>query len=401
MAAAPAVTLVQCLLGEQSGAGKCAQRRTCSGGVGVVAVTESERPSDGLLVVDTRGCVMGTVLGSNMANERDNESLVRTALQALGYYESEDLTVEEQQSKVAAIKRLLKSAAKSGSGNVGYPEFIITSLTDDDVVLLVECKAGKNRHASANLDKPVDFAVDGVLHYARALSKEYHVVAIGSSGEAKRDWRISTYLHAKGADNPVELLARSGASIDTIVAWEDYSDAFTYDPDVKRRRIDDLLAVSRSMHNFMRDYAKLAENEKPLLVSGTLIALMNPAFRASYSAYKPEKLQAAWLSAINEQIEDADIPRAKKNNITQPYSGIAVHPELGRATPPKYPKGPLHELIRLLDHEVMPLMDVYHDYDVVGQFYGEFLKYTGGTRKLLVSFSPLVISLTYLPAWRR
>ncbi|SKG54202.1 type I restriction-modification system methyltransferase subunit [Mycobacteroides abscessus subsp. massiliense] len=317
-----------------------------------------------------------------MANERNNEKLVRDALVALGYYESDDITVEEQQSKAAAVRRLLKSAGKSGSGGGGYPEFIVTSLEDDDVVLIIECKASKNRLASPSLDKPVEYALDGALHYARALSKEYHVVAIGSAGETKREWKVATYLHAKGAAESVELKARSSAAINKIVSWNDYRDAFTYDPAVKRKRIEDLMAVSRSMHNFMRDYAKLAENEKPLLVSGTLIALMNPVFRMSYSEHKADKLQAAWLSAITEQIEDADIPRAKKNNITQPYSGIAVHPELGRPTP-KYPKGPLHELIRLLDHEVMPLMDVYHDYDVVGQFYGEFLKYTGGDKKSL------------------
>ena len=80
---------------------------------------------------------------------------------------------------------------------------------------------------------------------------------------------MSTYLHAKGVEQAIELTARSGLAIDKIVAWEDYRDAFTYDPEVKRKRIEDLLAVSRSMHNFMRDYAKLTENEKPLLVSGT------------------------------------------------------------------------------------------------------------------------------------
>jgi type I restriction enzyme M protein len=317
-----------------------------------------------------------------VANERNNEKLVRDVLVDLHYYESADLTVEEQQSKNATIKRLLKAASKSGSGNVGYPEFIVTSIADDDVVLMIECKASKNRHASMNLDKPAEYAVDGVLHYAVAVSKEYHVIAMGSSGETQKDWRVSTYLHAKGADKPIELHARSGLAINKVVAWEDYRDAFTYDPEVKRKRIEDLMVVSRSMHNFMRDYAKLTESEKPLLVSGTLIALMNKPFRASYSTYRADRLQRAWLNAIGEQIEESDIPRAKKNIITQPYSSIAVQPSLGRATD-KYPKGPLQELIRILDGELMPLMDVYHDYDVVGQFYGEFLKYTGGDKKSL------------------
>jgi type I restriction enzyme M protein len=68
--------------------------------------------------------------------------------------------------------------------------------------------------------------------------------------------------------------------------------------------------------------------------------------------------------------------------MTQPYSSIAVHPELGKATK-AYPKGPLHELIDRLNSKVWPFISVYHDFDVVGQFYGEFLKYTGGDKKAL------------------
>lgn len=317
-----------------------------------------------------------------MTNERNNENLVRDKLRDLGYYNSEDLTVEEQRSKKNGIKRLLKTASKTGGKGVGAPEFIITSDIDDDVVLLIECKGPATRHRSPNLDKPVEYAVDGALHYAAALSHEYHVVAVGSSGETAAHWRVSTFLHRKGAYAPIELTARSGAPLDRIVFWSDYRDAFTYDPEVKRRRLEDLMAVSRDMHNFMRDHAKLTESEKPLLVSGTLIALMNKAFRASYVTRSADKLQAAWLAAIQEQIEEAEIPRARKQNISQPYSTIAVHPELGRATD-QFPKGTLYELVYTLDHEVMPLMDVYHDYDVVGSFYGEFLKYTGGDKKSL------------------
>ena len=49
----------------------------------------------------------------------------------------------------------------------------------------------------------------------------------------------------------------------------------------------------------------------------------------------------------------------------------------------KYPKGVLNELIRRLNDKVWPFISVYHDFDVVGQFYGEFLKYTGGDKKAL------------------
>ena len=88
------------------------------------------------------------------------------------------------------------------------------------------------------------------------------------------------------------------------------------------------------------------------------------------------------MRVIQTEIQKAQIPQAKKDNMTQPYSSIAVHPEFGKASK-SYPKGPLHELIKRLNEKVWPFISVYHDFDVVGQFYGEFLKYTGGDKKAL------------------
>ena len=103
---------------------------------------------------------------------------------------------------------------------------------------------------------------------------------------------------------------------------------------------------------------------------------------ASYGVQTPAQLQKDWMRVIKEEIDAASIPQAKKDNMTQPYSSIGVHPELGKASK-AYPKGPLHELIDRLNSKVWPFISVYHDFDVVGQFYGEFLKYTGGDKKAL------------------
>jgi type I restriction enzyme M protein len=101
-----------------------------------------------------------------------------------------------------------------------------------------------------------------------------------------------------------------------------------------------------------------------------------------FGDYSPETLQKQWLHVIKEEIESADIPNSKKATMSRPYSSIAVHPELGKSTT-KYPKGVLHELIKKLNERVWPFVSVYHDFDVVGEFYGEFLKYTGGDKKAL------------------
>ena len=88
------------------------------------------------------------------------------------------------------------------------------------------------------------------------------------------------------------------------------------------------------------------------------------------------------MRVIKNEIRKADIPQARIDSMTQPYSGIAVHPELGKSTE-EYPRGILYELIKMLNDKVWPFISIYHDFDVVGQFYGEFLKYTGGDKKAL------------------
>ncbi|MGO4855644.1 HsdM family class I SAM-dependent methyltransferase [Phaeovulum sp. W22_SRMD_FR3] len=333
-------------------------------------------------------------------NERKTENIVRDLLRENGFYEeTSDLQVEEQKSNIEAVKRLLKAASKSGGGGMGSPEFIVSAPSTPDFVMIVECKALVADHASSTISaifggSEIDedasiyakrvqkFAVDGVLHYAHALSREFNVIAIAVSGETKKGAKFSTYLWPKSGPKPKELTARDGAQIDKIIPWDDYLSSAIFDPQVQKLRFDELMAFSTELHDFMRDHAKLTESEKPLLVSGTLIALRNKAFSASFGLHTPSQLQKEWMRVIQEEIQKADIPQAKKDNMTQPYSSIAVHPELGKAAK-GYPKGVMFELIDRLNKKVWPFISVYHDFDVVGKFYGEFLKYTGGDKKAL------------------
>jgi 16S rRNA G966 N2-methylase RsmD len=304
-----------------------------------------------------------------------------------------------QKSNIEAVKKALKSASKSGAGGGGSPEFIVSSPSSSDFLLVVECKADVKEHASpahssllvsgaidedesSKAKRIQKYAVDGALHYARALSREFNVIAIGVSGETKKAVVVSTFLWPKGGVKPKELRAKDGAKLLGFVPWLDYIEHATFDPTVKKLRFDELMSFAAELHEFMRDHAKLTESEKPLLVSGTLIALRNQAFAASFGLHSPVQLQKEWMRIIQDEIQKADLPQAKKDNMTQPYSSIAVHPELGKAVK-AYPKGALHELIDRLNRKVWPFISAYHDFDVVGQFYGEFLKYTGGDKKAL------------------
>ena len=86
------------------------------------------------------------------------------------------------------------------------------------------------------------------------------------------------------------------------------------------------------------------------------------------------------MQTIKDEITKASLPVAKVENMTQPFTAIEVHPELRKPTK-AYPKGLLSEIVTLLAEQVLPFLTVYHDFDVVGQFYGEFPGTPGATER--------------------
>ena len=129
-------------------------------------------------------------------NERRTENVVREEFRRLGYFdEGRPVVVEEQKSQIEAVKKAMRAASKSGQGGGGSPEFIISSPASPDFLIVVECKADTKDHVSEackgilagtetvesdeeRAKRVQRFAVDGVLHYASKLSKEFNVVAV-------------------------------------------------------------------------------------------------------------------------------------------------------------------------------------------------------------------------------
>ena len=195
-------------------------------------------------------------------NERKTENIVRDMLRAADFYDvGGDVQVEEQKSNIEGVRKLLKSASKSGGGGGGAPEFIVSSPSSPDFILVVECKASTLDHSSHAVELllsglPVSetdgdrakriqrYAVDGALHYARALSKDYSVITVAVSGETKKGAKFSTHLWPRGATRPKVLTAKTGAPIETIISWKDYIEHATFDPSVQKLRFDELMAFA-------------------------------------------------------------------------------------------------------------------------------------------------------------
>jgi len=322
-----------------------------------------------------------------MPNERLTEALVRNYLIETNYYTPENgVVVEEQKSEIDRVKTLLKKASKAATGKHGFPEFIISWASDPNFIIIIECKASTKKHVSKNQDKPKDYAVDGVLHYAKHLSKEFTVLAIAVSGTTLDSIKVSNFLIPCKSEAHRNLVNEEGVEVDKIISFDDYYRLSAFDPDVERKRHQDLITFAKELHEFIWTAAKISEEDKPLLVSGTLIALMNQPFLKSFEHYSPADMPKKWLEAIKDELDKAEIPQAKKDTMLQPYAGVAGQPNLGKPDSKiakRFPKGVLFEVIKKINDNVWPFISVYHNFDVVGHFYGEFLKYTAGDKKAL------------------
>lgn len=310
-----------------------------------------------------------------MANERTTEDIVRDHLKSGSQIGQK---VEEQTSSVQSVRLALAAASKSGPG-IGKPEFIITfPPTAPHLVIVIECKANIAKHESPGHDRPADFAVDGVLRYAQHLSKSFDVVGIAVSGTNSAHLKVSTYRQLKGTATP-ELLPSPSGPVHELLPLNTYLELLDYDPAVRARTEAELIAFSRVLHNYMRDYAKLSEAEKPLVVSGILLALRDHSFASIWSTLKPKYLANELFSAIDRIAKDSSIEENKREVMLAPYIFIKTHPELSK--PNGEGETPLRKLIYDIDQHVRPFLYTYHDVDVIGHFYGEFLRYTGGDKK--------------------
>ena len=165
--------------------------------------------------------------GDDMAtlNERETENIVREHFRKAKKQYSAVL-IEEQRTKNPRIEKLLKTASKQGKG-AGKPEFIITFNQENDLIILIECKADVKKHESKDRDKPKEYAVDGVLLYASYLSKDYNVIAIAVSGQTKKELKVSTFVFLQGIVN------YRGIKGNSLLSFNDYIKVYKTNPERK------------------------------------------------------------------------------------------------------------------------------------------------------------------------
>ncbi len=307
-----------------------------------------------------------------MLNERLTEAIVREHFQA---FTDDVLYVEEQQSTVRRIRRLLRTASKSGSGR-GYPDFLISLKNEPDLLIVIECKADVQKHCSEDFDHYADYAVDGARLYAEHLSRDFDVLSIGVSGTSKQNLQVSHFLHLKGQRSPFEIFG------DILLPPSDYVQGYLNSPEKYRQDFETLQCFIRDLNKRLH-IDRVLEGNRSLLISAILIALERESFKRGFSSeHDPKRLAEMVIDAVDAELKDANVSSNRLPILRQSFGFLSSQPVLTTED------DKLRSIIEDIDKEVNSFIKNHKYRDVLGTLYIEFLRYSNSDKSLGIVLTP-------------
>jgi type I restriction-modification system DNA methylase subunit len=326
---------------------------------------------------------------SVMANERITEDIVRNHFKNDPLFKS--VKFEEQKSYNKRVIDLLKTASKRGEG-VGKPEFIISFPTDSNYLIVVECKALTSQHESKERTKAADFAVDGVLHYAQKLSKDFTIIAVAVSGQVVDELQVSHFLWKKG-ENDFEKI-----SDNKLLSTNDYLKLFANEQFADRLKYSNIVLRAIELNEEYNSYS-IPEQDRNTMVSVILLSLLHNPFRQSYESETSVKsLGESMLKAIENALALNEVK--SRDAMLNEFNRIFVQPifiqqkiKNKKEKEPKNSLAVLKEMVKYLHANVYPLVHMEDSgFDVLGQFYTEFIRYSASQQKQGLVLTPFHIT---------
>lgn len=245
-------------------------------------------------------------------------------------------------------------------------------------------------HESVSRDDAVKYAVDGVLHYAKALSKEYNVIAIAVSGQTEYELLVSHFYWKKGSEEYTELADKKLLGID------DYMQVFADQFFISDFYTRDIALKASYLNEEFNNYT-IPEYNRCTMISAMLLALIDDKFKENYSQEATSiELGQSILSAINS-VFDSETDMVRSKTVLMREFDKLLNEPIFRDTKIKNKRekkdektlAVLKEFIVYLKKYVYPL--IAHSnigYDVLGRFYIEFIRYAASEQKSGLVLTP-------------
>ena len=277
---------------------------------------------------------------------------VKTDLWVYDLLKQANTHLDPQGSSIKEIDTALKTASKKGTGKVGFPEYVGVV---KDYLLVIEDKADLAKHIklddkgniSTETAAITDYAVNGAVFYGKHLAANTSykkIIVFGVSGNEKKHKITPVYI------DETEFY-RELPEVESFISFnEDNIDEY-YIREILKEKTDyeketaEILKDASVLHEDLRNYGNLLDTEKPLIVSGILLALRESEYKNfSVNDLTGDSVKTDGQKihdAINANLQRANVsPEVKKDKILSQFAFIKDTVKLNEIEP-KLKKTPL------------------------------------------------------------
>ncbi|WP_061313223.1 HsdM family class I SAM-dependent methyltransferase [Clostridium botulinum] len=319
----------------------------------------------------------------------------KTDLWVYNILKEADIELEPQGSSIVEVNDALKSASKNGTGKVGFPEYVGVV---KDFLIVIEDKADLSKHIKLD-DKGIisceqsdikNYAVNGAVFYGRHLVKNTSykkIIAFGISGNEKKHRISPVYIdeteYYRELQEVESFISFSERNIEEYYIREILKEATD-----QEKETSEILKDASKLHEDLRNYGNLKDIDKPLIVSGILLALRESEFKnfsiADLTGDSIKSDGQKIYDAISSNLIRCNVsPDVKKDKILSQFSIIKDTKVLNEINE-KLNKTPLkHYTEFLYDKIYKSIKYAKSSEDYLGRFYGEFMSYSGGDGQTL------------------
>jgi len=300
-----------------------------------------------------------------------------------------NIELHPQGSDIKEISEALQSASKAGTGNVGFPEYCGVV---KDYVLIIENKADIFQHIKRNEQGVIcsevasvkNYAVNGAFFYGKHLSQNTtykKIIVFGVSGNEKRHKISPIFIDERGGYKELE-------DVETFTLFNEknideyYTKNILNEQTPEEKTTEEILKDARTLHEDLRNYGSIQDKDKPLIVSGILLALreidsnsfsMN-SLTGDETATDGEKI----YEAIEKHLKRVNVsPQVKKDKLLSQFLVIRDTKVINEINE-FLKKTPLKHYTEFLYENIYKsLKYIQSPEDYIGRFYGEFMSYSG------------------------
>lgn len=322
-----------------------------------------------------------------MAKEKVTDILVAKLLEEAG------IKFEPQGSTIKEIVEALKHASKRDTDKPGFPDF---TAQVGNFIIVIEDKADTDKQAKYMNDKKdtllmdkksiEQYAENGALHYALKIiehSSFKKVIAFGCSG-TERDRLIIRPIYVSPTGYKIMPVVKDFKQFNEENIRRYYKEKICENKPIEQVELEVILRRASQLHEDLRNYGNLRDTEKPLVVSAILLALCEDDFTTDNLTCDKIKTDGEKIfEALSTHMDRVEVqPEAKKKQVIDQFTLIRNRPNLSDKDS-RLGKSPLRYFAEYLDSNILTAITNNTPEDVLGRFYGEFIKYSGGDGQTL------------------